>query len=115
LSNFQDILNAHRATLGASMILLEKNAPNWVTANKIRLSMYQPIGFTLSCSRSILNAHRASSKRVQNKNDNLNVLEPKHMNFKEEYKIKERVKKKLISGSTCLYLWLLNDITFRNF
>ncbi len=30
LSNFRDILNAHRATLGASMISLEqeKNAPN---------------------------------------------------------------------------------------
>jgi hypothetical protein len=35
-------LNAHRATLGASMISLEqvKNAPNWETANQIRLSFY---------------------------------------------------------------------------
>jgi hypothetical protein len=76
LSNFRDILNAHRATLGASMILLEqeKNAPNWVTANKIRLSLYKPIGFTLNCSWNILNAHRASSKGIQNKNDNLNVF-----------------------------------------
>jgi hypothetical protein len=42
LSNFQDILNAHRATLGASMISLEqvKYLPNWETANKIRLSLY---------------------------------------------------------------------------
>ncbi len=29
------------------------------------------IGFMLSCARSILNAHRASSKSIQNKNDNL--------------------------------------------
>jgi hypothetical protein len=65
----------------------EKNAPNWVTTNKIRLSLYQPIGFRLSFSRSILNAHRASSKRIQNKNDNLN--------FNDEYKIKERGKKKI--------------------
>ncbi len=42
LSNFQDILNAHRAALGASMISLEqeKNAPNWEASNKIRLSLY---------------------------------------------------------------------------
>jgi hypothetical protein len=42
LSNFRDILNAHRATLGASMISLEqvKNVPNWEIANKIRLSFY---------------------------------------------------------------------------
>jgi hypothetical protein len=74
LSNFREILNAHRATLGASMISLEqvKNAPNWETANKIRLSFYLPIGFNLSGSRSILNAHGASFKRIQNKNDNLN-------------------------------------------
>jgi hypothetical protein len=32
--------------------------------------------------------------RIQNKNDNLNDLEPKHKNFKEKYKIKEQVKKK---------------------
>jgi hypothetical protein len=31
------------------------------------------------------------------------ILEPKHKNFKEEYKIKEQVKKKLLSGATCLY------------
>ncbi len=42
-------------------------------------------------------------------------LEPKHKNFKDEYKIKERVTKNFISGATCLYYWLLNDITFRNF
>jgi hypothetical protein len=29
-------------------------------------------------------------------------LEPKHKNFKDEYKIKELVLKKLISGATCL-------------
>jgi hypothetical protein len=29
------------------------------------------------------------------------ILEPKHKNFKDEYKIKERVKKNLISGATC--------------
>ncbi len=42
VSNFQDILNAHRAALGASMISLEqaKNAPNWEAANKIRFSLY---------------------------------------------------------------------------
>jgi hypothetical protein len=42
LSNSRDILNAHRATLGASMISLEqeKNAPNWEKANKICLSWY---------------------------------------------------------------------------
>ncbi len=30
-------------------------------------------------------------------------LEPKHKNFEDEYKIKELVKKKLLSGATCLY------------
>jgi hypothetical protein len=30
-------------------------------------------------------------------------LEPKHKNFKDEYKIKERVKKNLISGAICLF------------
>jgi hypothetical protein len=41
LSNFRDILNVHRATLGASMMSLEQqeNAPNWESANKIRLSL----------------------------------------------------------------------------
>jgi hypothetical protein len=41
LSNFQDILNAHRATLGASMKLLEQQGkgPNWESTNKIRLSL----------------------------------------------------------------------------
>jgi hypothetical protein len=29
-------------------------------------------------------------------------LDPKHKNFKDEYKIKERIKKS-ISGDTCLY------------
>jgi hypothetical protein len=43
------------------------------------------------------------------------ILEPKHKNFKDEYKIKEQVKKILISGATCLYKWLLNYFTFRNF
>ncbi len=28
------------------------------------------------------------------------ILEPKHKNFKDKYKIKERDKKKLISGAT---------------
>jgi hypothetical protein len=42
LSNSRDILNVHRATLGASMISLEqeKNVPNWEKANKIHLSLY---------------------------------------------------------------------------
>jgi DNA-binding XRE family transcriptional regulator len=42
IEQFPRHLNAHKATLGASMISLEeeKNAPNWVTANKIRLSLY---------------------------------------------------------------------------
>ncbi len=31
------------------------------------------------------------------------ILEPKHKNFKDEYKIKELVKKNLISGATCLF------------
>ncbi len=30
-------------------------------------------------------------------------LEPKRKNFKDECKIEERVKKKIISGATCLY------------
>jgi hypothetical protein len=38
-------------------------------------------------------------------------LEPMHKNFKDEYKIKELVKKNLISGDISLYWWLLNDIT----
>ncbi len=42
-------------------------------------------------------------------------LEPKHKNFEEEDKIKERVLKDLMSGTTGLYKWLLSDITFRNF
>jgi hypothetical protein len=78
LSNCRYIFNEYRATLGTSMFLLEH------------------------CSRNILNAHRAdlntqraSSKRNQNKTDNLNDfgLEPTHKNFKNQHKIKERVKK----------------------
>jgi hypothetical protein len=38
-----------------------------------------------------LNMHRASSKHIQNKNANLNDFEPKHKNFKDQYKGKERV------------------------
>ncbi len=41
-------------------------------------------------------------------------LEPKHKNFKDEYKIKKlpgSYKKNLISGAT----WLLNDIAFKYF
>ncbi len=44
-----------------------KNVPNWESAKKISLSLFYPIGFTLSGSQSILNAHKASSKRIQNK------------------------------------------------
>jgi hypothetical protein len=50
----------------------QKIAPNWESANKIRLYLFLPIGFKLSSTQRILNAHRASSKRIQNKNDNLN-------------------------------------------
>jgi hypothetical protein len=44
------------------MMLLEqqKNAPNWESGSKIRLSEFD------------LTTHRASSKHFQNKNDNLN-------------------------------------------
>ncbi len=42
-------------------------------------------------------------------------LELKQKNFKDQYKIEERGKKKFLSGTTCLYLWLLRDITFRHF
>ncbi len=30
-------------------------------------------------------------------------LEPKQKNFKDEYKIKELVKKKFLSAATCIY------------
>jgi hypothetical protein len=36
--------------------------------------------------------HKASSKRIQNKKVNLTDFGPKHKNFKDQYKIKERVK-----------------------
>ncbi len=56
-------------------------------------------GFMLCWSRSILNAHRAdlnihkaSSKRIQNKNDNLTDFGPKHKYFEDQYKIEERVQ-----------------------
>jgi hypothetical protein len=40
----------------------------------------------------ILNMHRASTKCIQNKNDNLNeILEPKLENPKYQYKSRERV------------------------
>jgi bisphosphoglycerate-dependent phosphoglycerate mutase len=41
LSNSQLVLNAHRATLRALLMLLEqtKNAPNWGSANKIHLTL----------------------------------------------------------------------------
>jgi hypothetical protein len=41
LSNSQQILNACRATIGASMVSLEqqKNVPNFESANKIHLSL----------------------------------------------------------------------------
>jgi hypothetical protein len=41
--------------------------------------------------RADLNMHRASSKRIQNKNDNLNDFEPKHKNFISEHEIKKQV------------------------
>jgi hypothetical protein len=49
LSTFRDILNVHRATLGASLMQLEqqKNTPNWESSSKIRLSLSYPIGFML--------------------------------------------------------------------
>jgi hypothetical protein len=31
------------------------------------------------------------------------IMEPKHKNFKDKYKIKEQVKKNLTSGAKCLY------------
>jgi hypothetical protein len=43
------------------------------------------------------------------------ILEPKHKNFKDEYKIKERVKKKINIRRHMSILVLLNYITFRNF
>jgi hypothetical protein len=49
----------------------------------------------MNVQRADLNTLRASSKHIQSKNDNLNNLEPKHKNFKDQYKIKERVFKKL--------------------
>jgi hypothetical protein len=57
----------------------QKNAPNWESAKKILLSLSYPIGFMLmlllgmlNADRADLNMHRASSKRFQNKNNNLN-------------------------------------------
>jgi hypothetical protein len=41
------------------------------------------------------------------------IFEPKHKIFKDQYKIKERAKKNVMSGATCQYYWLLNDNTFR--
>jgi hypothetical protein len=38
-------------------------------------------------------------------------LEPKHQNFKDQYKIKSQLKK--ISGATCPYQRLFNYITLR--
>jgi hypothetical protein len=40
-SNFQDIFNVHKATLGASLMSLEqqKNVPNWESTNKILISL----------------------------------------------------------------------------
>ncbi len=89
----------HRATLGASVLLEQQ---------KIHLTGNHPIRFTFPwvnqldscwcCSQSILNMHRAdfnmhstTFKRIQNKNDNWMSMEPKHKNFKDQYKIKERV------------------------
>ncbi len=43
------------------------------------------------------------------------ILEPKHKNFKDEYKIKERVKKNYIRRRMSVLVALENDITFRNF
>jgi hypothetical protein len=41
IEQFPSILNAHRATLGAFMMSLEQQeyAPDWESANKIRLSL----------------------------------------------------------------------------
>jgi hypothetical protein len=73
LSNALHILNGHRKTLGAKMMSLEQEKMHQ-TGNRYE-------GFMLLCSWSILNAHRAdlntqraSSKRLQNKNDNLNDI-----------------------------------------
>jgi hypothetical protein len=41
------------------------------------------------------------------------ISEPKHKNFKDQFKIKERVKKMLISGATYPYQGLFNYITIR--
>jgi hypothetical protein len=41
------------------------------------------------------------------------ILEPKHKNFKDQYKIKERVLKMFISGATFPYHGLFNYITLR--
>jgi hypothetical protein len=43
------------------------------------------------------------------------ILEQRHKNFKDQYKIKELVKKNFMSGATSLCYWLLNDITSRQF
>ncbi len=40
-------------------------------------------------------------------------LEPKHKNFKGPLQIKRQLKKILISGATCQYLGLLNEINLR--
>ncbi len=46
--------------------------------------------------RADLNKHRASYKHIQNKNDNLMILEPKLKDLKNQYEITERVKKNYI-------------------
>jgi hypothetical protein len=43
------------------------------------------------------------------------ILEPKHQNFKDQYKLKRELKKILYQAPHVFYLWLLNDITFRQF
>ncbi len=43
------------------------------------------------------------------------ILEPKHNNFKDEYKIKERVKKMFNISRHISLLVALNDNTSRNF
>jgi hypothetical protein len=56
-------LNAHRATLGASMMLLEqqKTAPNWAQVQQFMLMLLPSI---LNAHEADLNTHRAPFKRI---------------------------------------------------
>jgi hypothetical protein len=81
----------------------QKDAQNWESANKIRHSLCNQCDLHWAALGIFWMRIEYPLSVFKIKMIIWMSLEPKQKTFKDEYKIKERVKNNFISGATCLY------------